>query len=80
MNLRNTHRPPTQLLSQAEKDEAFKRAKEKIALTDINDNIILRRNIMKKYHSNKFHVNVDVWELLETNVSSNEIIEKIYKK
>ena len=80
MNIRNTHLPPTPLLNEEQKNEAWLRAKEKIALTDINDNAIPQRNIMKKYHSNKFYVNVDVWPLLENNVSGDEIIDKIYKK
>ena len=79
-NLRNTHLPQQPLLSQEEKNKAFKRAQDKIAQTNINDHAIPQRNIMKKYHSNKFYVNVDVWPLLENNVSGDEIIDKIYKK
>ena len=35
---------------------------------------------MKKYTDHKFYVKVDVWELLENNVSGDEIIDKIYDK
>ena len=80
MNLRNTYQPPKPLLSEEEKQLAWSRAKEKIALTNIDDDIILRRNIMKKYTDHKFYVKVDVWELLENNVSGDEIIDKIYDK
>ena len=79
-NLRNTYRPPTPLLSQAEKDEAFKKAKIKIDETNISDKVFVIRNKVKKYHNPVFYVNVDVWPLLENNVSGDEIIDKIYKK
>ena len=80
MNLRNTHLPQQPLLSQEEKDEAFKKAKIKIDETNISDKVFVIRNKVKKYHNPVFYVNVDVWELLENNVSGDEIIDKIYDK
>jgi hypothetical protein len=78
-NLRNTYRPPTPLLSQEEKDEAFKRASEIIAKSDIND---YRFTLSPKqlHYSSTFYVDTNMWELIESNKSVDEIVDKAYDK
>jgi len=80
-NLRNTYRPPTPLLSQEEKDEAFKRASNIIAesnLTDYRFSLSLKQ---QNYQKHKFHyTNINIWEAIETNKPIDEIVEKSHYK